>query len=84
MVPKPPKVLAGRQNWLKASDFKLDDLQAVLAHKLKLSDLTFADDIQQQVPLYDGPALLAQMHADTSGEQSAQIQSEWQWVWPCT
>ncbi|WP_320822817.1 phytanoyl-CoA dioxygenase family protein [Reinekea sp.] len=81
MEPSPENTLTGRQNWLKAADFNLQDLVTVLSSNLALSDLRYACDLQQQVPLYDGPALLAQIHADPTGEQRAQMQSEWQWIW---
>jgi len=81
MEPNHAKILTGRQNWLKAADFDLQDLLAVLSSNLELSDLHYASDIQQQVPLYDGPMLLRQIQADTTGQQRAQMQSEWQWVW---
>lgn len=58
-------------------DCRLADLEAHCAKSLSLADLSFASDVQKNVPIYQAEAL-APVLADAA--QRAQLLSEWAWV----
>lgn len=70
-----------KNNWIDPSEIRLESLESLLKTTLSLDDLTFADRIDQQVPIYDTASLI-QMFDSTSGEVLLrQAQAEWQWIW---
>lgn len=67
--------------WLREQDVSLDALKAVVEQAVDLQQLDFADDVVQQVPLYDGKRLREIFAADLAGDQQRSWQSELRWVW---
>lgn len=67
--------------WLREQDASLDALKAVLGEKVEPQQLEFADDLVQQVPLYDGDRLRDVFASDPGGAQLSNWQSELRWVW---
>ena len=70
-----------KNNYLSIEELSLEELIKVLSEKATPSDLPFADDIVQQVPVYKGSKVLQLIESDDTGEQLKRLQSEWHWVW---
>lgn len=66
---------------LKPDEICIESLHEICSERLTLTDLKFADTVDQQVPLYSSQRLLDLLDQDHSGFDLSELQSEWKWVW---
>ncbi|MEZ5535435.1 MAG: phytanoyl-CoA dioxygenase family protein [Thiolinea sp.] len=66
--------------WLSADACRVQDLKQVLAHTVNVEQVPWATELQQQVPLYDAPAIRERLQ-DDDGRLYRELLSEWSWVW---
>lgn len=67
--------------WLNPADVSLAELTRSLGDTVTVTDLEFAADVQQQVPVYAVAELLPKLSGDKAGRYRRSLQSELVWLW---
>lgn len=65
--------------WLRSTEARLEDLQAVLASRTDPAGCPRAADLVREVPIYDSAAL--RRHLAEAPTQREALMAEWAWVW---